>query len=112
MLSAMPVKELNIHNAQTFWERLGGLLVRKPLIQNEALHLMPCNSVHTFFMRYPIDVVFVDELGFVKKVVPNLKPWRIAMCKGARSVFELCAGQADHFGITTRSRLLDGKVEQ
>lgn len=85
---------LSIRVAQTFWSRLRGLLFRPALIGNQALYLAPCSSVHTFFMTYNIDVVFVDRNGCVMKVVMRLRPWRIAWCRGAHAALELRAGRA------------------
>lgn len=96
---------LTIHRAQTFLARLGGLLARKPLRDAEALYLAPCSSVHTMFMRYPIDVAFLDAKGRVLKVVPGLQPWRIAGCFGAAAALELRAGQAQARGIVPRARV-------
>lgn len=96
---------LTIHRAQTFLARLGGLLVRRPLREGEALYLAPCSSVHTMFMRYPIDVAFLDARGRVLKVVPHLKPWRMAVCFGAAAVLELRAGQARARGIAPPARV-------
>ncbi len=95
---AMPTS-LNFQQAQTFWQRLGGLLIRPRLQAHEALVLAPCSSVHTAFMGYPIDVVFVDKRGRVLKVAHHLKPWRAAWCWGAQAAIELLAGQAQATGI-------------
>jgi uncharacterized membrane protein (UPF0127 family) len=96
---------LTIHRAQTFFARLGGLLTRARLREGEALYLAPCASVHTMFMRYPIDVAFLDAKGRVLKVVPHLKPWRVAGCFGAAAALELRAGQAQLRGIAPRARV-------
>jgi uncharacterized membrane protein (UPF0127 family) len=89
---------LRIAHARTFGARLGGLLARPPLRDDEALYLAPCASVHTFFMRYAIDVAFVDRAGRVLKVV-TLAPWRAAGCVGAHAALELRAGQARCRGL-------------
>jgi uncharacterized protein len=90
---------LHFITAATFWQRLGGLLARPRLQAGEALVLAPCSSVHTFFMRYDIDVVFVDRWGKVLKVVHNLRPWRGAGCWSAHAAIELLAGQAQAHGL-------------
>jgi uncharacterized membrane protein (UPF0127 family) len=79
--------------AETFGQRLRGLLGRAPLGKGQALWLNPCNSVHCFFMRYAIDVVFVDRRNYVIKIVSTLRPWRMAWCLGAESVIELHADE-------------------
>jgi uncharacterized membrane protein (UPF0127 family) len=94
----LPTTGLTIHRARSFWSRLGGLLARPALRDDEALYLAPCSSVHTCFMRYPIDVVFVDRGGRAMKIVPHLKPWRAAACWGAHGALELRAGRATHYG--------------
>ena len=92
--------------AATALTRLRGLLGRRGLDPGEGLLLRPASSIHTFFMRFPIDVVFLDrELG-VRKVVPELGPWRAAFARGARSALELPAGEAARRGITVGQRLL------
>jgi uncharacterized protein len=90
---------LVVHRADGFVARLLGLLALAPLRRGEALHLMPCSSVHTMFMGYRIDVVFLDASGRVMKVVPHLRAWRAAWCRGARSAMELRAGEAARMGL-------------
>ena len=85
--------------------RMRGLLGRSDLPQGEGILLRPAGSIHTFFMRFPIDVVFLDEENQVVKVVHRLPPWRAAGMKGARSVVELAAGEAESRGIAVGSTL-------
>jgi Uncharacterized ACR, COG1430 len=54
-----------------------------------GLLIKPCSSIHTFFMAYPIDVLFLSSDGVVLKIVSGLKPWRMAWCKGATAVLEM-----------------------
>ena len=78
--------------------RRRGLLGRDSLARGAALIIAPCSSVHTFFMRFAIDVVFVARDGRVLKTYSTLVPWRIAFSIGAFAVIELPAGtisQAD-----------------
>lgn len=70
-----------------YWERARGLLGRAPLSDNEALLITPCNSVHMFFMGYPIDVVYLDKTYLVTQVVEGLRPWRV--CWGGRAFMTL-----------------------
>ena len=58
-----------------------------------------------FFMRFPIDAVFLDADLVVVKVVPDLRPWRIALARGAKSVVELGAGEAARRGVSVGDRL-------
>ena len=85
--------------------RMRGLLGRSELPQGEGVLLRPAGSIHTFFMRFPIDVVFLNEEGIVVEVVPRLQPWRAAGVKGARSVLELSAGEAESRGIEAGAKL-------
>ena len=81
--------------ADNFFTRLRGLLFRKPLAQGEGLILIPCNSIHTFGMRYAIDAVYLDRTGRVLRVdeaLPAGKAWPGA--RGAKRVLELPAGYA------------------
>ncbi len=74
-------------------ERAVGLLGRNHLEQGEALWIAPCHGVHTWFMRFSIDVIVMDAGGLVVDVVSTLKPWRMRLPKpGAYSVLELPAG--------------------
>jgi uncharacterized membrane protein (UPF0127 family) len=74
--------------------RLRGLLGRGALSRQEGLLLRPSPSIHTWFMRFPIDAVFLDADLRVIGVAPDLAPWRIAARRGARAVLELAAGEA------------------
>jgi uncharacterized membrane protein (UPF0127 family) len=78
--------------AVTRADRRRGLLGRDALDLSAAIMLAPCVSVHTVFMRFPIDVMFVDRDGMVRKIVRDLKPWRIAASLRAYAAIELAAG--------------------
>lgn len=71
-----------------------GLLGRERLLPGEALWIAPCESVHTFFMRFPIDLVYLDRKLKVKKVRHSVGAWRMSACLTAHSVLELPAGTA------------------
>jgi uncharacterized membrane protein (UPF0127 family) len=90
--------------------RMKGLLGRRSLGQDEGLLLRPAGSVHTAFMRFPIDVVFLDRGMRVLRIAPNMRPWRMAGQRGARIVVELDAGAAERNGIAPglQLRLEDG----
>jgi uncharacterized membrane protein (UPF0127 family)/CheY-like chemotaxis protein len=85
--------------------RVRGLLGRKELAANEGMLLRPAWSVHTAFLRFPIDVLFINGEQVVMKKVANLKPFRTATCLGAREVVELAAGVCDRLGIEAGQRL-------
>ena len=78
--------------ARSAFARAKGLLGRSGLQRGEGLLLLREPSIHTFFMRFPIDVVFFDSEFVVLKVVPGLRPWRVASRRGAYGVLELPAG--------------------
>lgn len=69
-----------------------GLLGRTSLPPGEGLWIVPCESVHTFFMKFPIDLVYIDRNKKVKKVRSNVPPWRLSACLSAHSIIELPAG--------------------
>jgi uncharacterized protein len=78
--------------ANTFWTRLRGLIGRRHLAPTEALWLRPCYGVHTFWMFFAIDVIFLDRELRIVKLVENLRPFRLTMPHGqARSVLEFPA---------------------
>jgi uncharacterized membrane protein (UPF0127 family) len=72
-----------------------GLLQRDSLPAGQALILAPCNSIHTFFMRFSIDVLFMARNGQVLKLSRALGPWRMAIAWRAAAVIELPAGTID-----------------
>lgn len=79
--------------ARSFMQRFKGLMGRPTLDFGEGLHIQPCNSIHTFFMRIPIDVAFLDGTGVIVKQFSALPPWRAtSIYPRARTVLELPAG--------------------
>jgi len=87
------------------FKRMRGLLGRSGLAQGEGLLLQPAGSIHTFFMRFPIDAVFLDGERRVLRIVPNVRPWRTAAVRKARAVLELAAGEAARVGMEAGSVL-------
>lgn len=87
------------------FDRMRGLLFRPPLEADEVLLISPCNSVHMFGMRYAIDVAFLDPSNQVMKLVPHLKPWKMAACRGSRSVLELPYNGIAHLGMSVGTRV-------
>lgn len=79
--------------------RRRGLLGRDSLPADAALIIAPCSAVHTFFMRFPIDVVFVRRDGAVVKVRHTLGPSRMTAAPGAFATIELAAGAAARVGL-------------
>ena len=91
--------------AETPLTRLKGLLGRRGLEQGEGLLLRPAASIHTFFMRFPIDTVWVDRDLNVLKVSHDVAPWRTPACKGAKGVVEMAAGEAKRLGVSAGDKL-------
>lgn len=83
-----------------FLFRMRGLLGRKFLPPGTGIWLKPCNSIHMFFMKFPIDALFLDRNQQVVKVVSHLRPWSLVWpVKGACSCVEVPAGSAGEWGI-------------
>ncbi len=79
--------------AATWWRRFKGLQFRKPLPDGHAILLRPCSSIHTFWMRFAIDVVFVDESGRMVQIERNVGPWRTVIAKiRSAAVLEMTSG--------------------
>lgn len=91
--------------ASSLVTRVRGLLGRKGLEPGQGLLIMRTGSIHTFFMRFPIDAVFLGRDLSVRKVVPAIAPFRMAWSLGAKSVLELAAGEAERVSIVKGSRL-------
>jgi uncharacterized membrane protein (UPF0127 family) len=91
--------------ADSVVRRAKGLLGRTGLRPDEGLLLRPANSVHTAFMRFPIDLVFLDRELNVLDVRASVPPWRLAGRRGARAVLEMGAGEASRRGIAVSDKL-------
>jgi hypothetical protein len=87
-------------------DRAVGLLGRSHLDAGEALWITPCRGVHTWFMRFPIDVLAMDANGVVVDVVSAMGPWRMRLPKpGSESVLELAAGALDKMQLKIGDRI-------
>src|SRR5215210_3770866 len=85
--------------------RMRGLLGKSELRPGEGLLLRPASAIHTFFMRFPIDAVFLDGTLRVLQISDELHPWRAASRRGARAVLELPAGQSARRGLAVGDSL-------
>jgi uncharacterized protein len=85
--------------------RLRGLLGHRELPAGDGLLLRPTPSIHTWFMRFPIDAVFLTSDLEVIAVRPDMPAWRMAARRGTRAVLELAAGEAGRRGVQPGSRL-------
>jgi uncharacterized protein len=91
--------------ADTVFTRLRGLLGRRALASGEGLLIRPTSAIHTCFMRFPLDAVFLDGDLVVLRTVSRLRAWRFAACRGSHSVLELAAGEISRRGIRPGDRL-------
>lgn len=90
----------HVEVADSVLARFLGLMFRDHLPEGHGLALRPCNSIHMFFMRFPLDVVFVDGDGRVVRVLESIKPWRAStLVRGAKAAVELPAGTAARVGL-------------
>jgi uncharacterized membrane protein (UPF0127 family) len=86
--------------------RSKGLLGRKGLVPGGGMWIIPCESVHTFGMQFPIDLVYLDRKHRVKKATSSVPPWRLSACLSAYSIVELPAGTI-HRTQTEKGDLLE-----
>lgn len=96
-----------IRPAYRFFKRLKGLMFTKSLPSGCGLHIKPCQSVHTFFMRYPIDVIYLNEEFVVVDVDTHFPPGKVGkLRKNARSVIEVPAGTVNRTSIEIGHKLI------
>lgn len=100
----------NAELADTSARRRTGLLKHSRLEPGEGLWIVPCESVHTFFMKFPIDLVYLDKRKKVKKVRHAVPAWRLSACLFAHSVLELPAGTARESGTVAGDELAIEKL--
>ena len=92
--------------ADNYWTRLRGLIGHKPLAEGEGMLIVPCSSIHTHFMGFPIDVVYVDRGGQVVAVDHDMAPWRFGRIRRrVHYVIELPAGAARSAGTQVGDQL-------
>ena len=102
-LTSKQVVAHRVERAHSLPRRLQGLLGRRGLAPDQGLWLRPCRQVHTWFMRFSIDVVFMDRELVVVAVSRGLEPWRISpFHRRARSALELAAGRAREVSVGHR----------
>jgi uncharacterized membrane protein (UPF0127 family) len=80
--------------AKSMWSRFLGLMGKRGLAEDGGLLIDPCTGVHTMFMRFALDVVFLDREGRITKIAADLRPYRMSMGKGGKLALELPAGAA------------------
>ena len=96
--------------ANTSAKRRTGLLKHERLEPGDGLWIVPCESVHTFFMKFPIDLVYLDKQRKVRKVRHAVPAWRLSACLTAHSVLELPAGTVEAHGHCGRRRTGRGEA--
>jgi uncharacterized protein len=97
--------------ADTSAKRRTGLLKHARLEPGDGLWIVPCESVHTFFMKFPIDLVYLDKKRKVRKVRHRVPAWRMSACLSAHSVLELPAGTLEETGTTVGDELQIEKLD-
>jgi uncharacterized membrane protein (UPF0127 family) len=97
-LGTEPVEAgLVLHVARSSKERRRGLAGMDPMPGDHALHILRTNSVHTFGMRFALDLVWLGRGGRVVRIDRDVPARRLKLCLRARSVIETCAGHGDRF---------------
>ena len=103
--NAKPIIE-KAFKTTNFFERMRGLLFKEKLNSSSGLIISPCSSVHTFGMKYTIDVVFLDKELTIVKLVKSLKPWRMAASNTSSIVLELVEDSINTLQLTTGQQLV------
>ena len=98
------------HLANRTHTRIRGVIGWRHLRRGEWILLRPTFSIHTAFVRFPIDAVFLDRDLTVLSTAENMKPWRLRSYWGANSVLELPAGECRRLGVSTGDRLAWGQI--
>ena len=98
--------------ADTSEKRRIGLLKHTGLAPGEGLWIKPCESVHTFFMKFAIDLVYIDKKQKVRKARKAVPPWRLSACLSAHSILELPAGTIERTGTQAGDELKIEKLSE
>ena len=97
---------VSVTPATTFWSRLRGYIARPRPKQGEGILLNPCDAIHTWWMTFELDVLFLDDRGRVLEMVQSLRPWKLTRkVAGARYVLEVPAGTIDASGTRVGDEL-------
>ena len=99
--------------ADTYFRRLIGCLGKKHLEWDTGMLIEPCHSVHTCFMRFPIDVLFLDSDKKVIHIIENMLPWKFSpLVKYSKYVIELPAGKIRECGIDLSHQLAFSNIKK
>jgi uncharacterized protein len=97
--------DIDVLAANTFMQRAGGLLFRRKLTNTQCLRIKPCNSVHTCGMTYALDILYLDKVGIILKIIKNMKPYRISYCTPSSAVLEFVAGESERLNLQVGNQL-------
>ncbi len=93
--------------AKNFFPRFMGLMGKKNLSEGSCLIITPCNSIHMFFMKIPLDIIFIDKNSKVLHIIESIKPWRISkIIRNSHSVIELPVGTLSKSKTTIGDQLI------
>jgi uncharacterized protein len=95
----------SINSAETSAQRRTGLLKHEKLDEGTGLWIVPCEAVHTFFMKFALDLIYVDRKHRVRKTVRALAPWRMSICLPAHSILELPPGTIERTNTQKHDQL-------
>jgi uncharacterized membrane protein (UPF0127 family) len=99
-VSANQVIAENVKAAYRFWQRFKGLMLTRSLPDHTALHLAPCSSVHTFFMKYRIDILYLNKQNVIVGIEEKLEPGKLGKrFPKVSSVIELPAGKVESTSV-------------
>ena len=99
-----------IETAKSGGDRKKGLLGRTGLEPGGGMWIVPCEGIHTFFMKFAIDVIYIDRKKKVRKTIGSLGPWKLSLCLRAHSVLELPVGAIEASGTQPGDQLEIGPV--
>jgi len=96
---------IKIFSTENVLERTGGLLKRPKLNKNQGLLINKCNSIHTFGMKYALDIIYLDRHYRIIKLIENIKPRRMSMCLRAKHTLEMLSGEINQLSLTKNMTL-------
>lgn len=97
---------INILSTENILERTGGLLKLPTLDKSQGLLINKCNSIHTFGMRYALDIIYLDRHYKIIKLIENIRPRRMSMCLRAKHTLEMLSGEIDHLSLNKNMTLV------
>ncbi len=91
--------ELSVFSTEKFFERTCGLLTLPKLHKGQALLLNNCRSIHTFGMRYMLDIIYINRANEIVKIVEKMSPYQISGCSAACHTLEMLGGEVSRLCI-------------